>query len=98
MKISNNIIKHEEYAEIILADKKGNETGRALVDLEDLIRLELFDVLFLNNKGYVAGFPPWDKHYPVMIHRSIARAKKGQSVIFKNKNKLDLRKNNLIVK
>lgn len=104
MKISNEIIRHESegYAEIVLTNSKGVETGRALVDIEDIDNrsvLWLFeDRFFLNKRGYVCGFTLIDNKYPRELHRCIVKAKKGQRVSFKNKNKLDLRKNNLKVK
>ena len=36
----NEIIEHEDYAEIILYDKQGKETARALIDLDDVDKVK----------------------------------------------------------
>lgn len=53
-KCPNLYIKHEDYAEILLQNKKGEIIASALVDLEDLDKVILYRLTF--HRGYAFSF------------------------------------------
>ena len=53
-KCPNLYIKHEDYAEILLQNKKGEIIASALVDLEDLDKVILYRWTF--HRGYAFSF------------------------------------------
>lgn len=85
----NEIVFKETYAEIILRDFSGDETGRALIDLDDVDRVMKYK-WHLSDQGYVAGGKS-----PFRLSRVILTAPVGYEVDHVNHNKLDNRKTNL---
>ena len=62
----NEIIVHEDYAEIILYDKNCNEKDRALIDLDDVYKVKQYKWC-LDAYGYVRG----GKDKKIQLHRFI---------------------------
>ena len=83
----NKIIIHDNYAEIVLLNKDGEECGKALIDLDDIYKV----------KGY-----KWCKHHEYVInnsiggiHRFVMNCPKDMVVDHINHNPLDNRICNL---
>lgn len=87
----NEIILHEDYAEIILRNKTNNITGTVLVDLEDVDRLSNYK--WRLETGY-AIFGKSKKN-KISMHRFILNYYGELEVDHINRNKLDNRKDNL---
>ena len=88
----NEIITHKDYAEVIIRDKEGAETGRALIDLSDI---ELIDGHHWtdNGHGYLRTFFGTSPRY---MHRLIVGdIPEGKEVDHINRNKYDNRRSNL---
>lgn len=85
----NEIITREDYAEIKLYDKMGNEKARALIDLEDIDLVKEYR-WSLSTLNYV-------KHNKenLYLHRLIMNCPKSMEVDHINNNPLDNRKTNL---
>ena len=85
---ANEIIEHEDYAEIVVYNKQNEETAKVLIDLEyvDLVKKYKWS---LANGGYV--------HNPKVsyLHRFIMNPPENMVVDHINHNKLDNRKCNL---
>lgn len=82
----NEIVIHEDYAEIILLNIKSEEIGRALIDLDDIEKAKLY------KWRLSAGYAHNDT---ISLHRLIMNAPKGVVIDHINRNKLDNRKCNL---
>lgn len=87
----NEIIKHDDHAEIILYNRNSDEIARTLIDLEDIEKCK--DIRwFLSGKGYVTGgVDSLHLAHHVLNH-------KGNRIIYvdhKNQKPLDNRKDNL---
>ena len=88
----NEIIKYDDYAEMIIYDKQGNEKCRTLIDLDDIEKVKDYRWSF---KGYVGkGYVKNEKN-KLFLHKFIMNAPKGVVVDHINHNKLDNRKSNL---
>ena len=84
----NEIIKYDDYAEIILYNKNGEEVNRALIDLEDVDRVK--DIRWgYNNLNYI-----YNKKIG-LLHRLIMNCPEDKVVDHINHNPLDNRKCNL---
>ena len=84
----NEIIKYDNYAEIILYDRQGKEVARALIDVDDIDKCK--DIKwYLNGRGYVYN----DK--VSAMHRFVMDCPNDLVVDHINHNKLDNRKSNL---
>lgn len=84
----NEIIINEDYAEIILYDRKYNEVNRSKIDLEDIDKIKNIK-WGLNNEGYC-------KNNKIgMLHRFIMNCPDNMVVDHINHDKLDNRKCNL---
>lgn len=83
----NEIIEYEDYAEIVLYDKKCNEIDRALIDLEDVDKVK--DYKWGLTKGYVLNKSIKE------LHRFIMDCPDDMIVDHINHNRLDNRKSNL---
>lgn len=86
----NEIIKYDDYAEIILYNKSGEEINRALIDLEDVdkvkdIRWGLITLNYVRNAKIG------------LLHRFIMNCPDDMMVDHINHNPLDNRKSNLRV-
>ncbi len=85
----NEYLIFKDHAEIIVADKTGEE-HHVLIDLEDVEKCKEY-FWRINSAGIYGG-------HNVYLHRIIADDPKGKEVIYKNSNnKLDNRKENLMV-
>ena len=83
----NEIIEHEDYAEIVLYDKNCEEVARALIDLDDVDKVKNYR--WGLTKGYVLNKSIKE------LHRFIADCPDDMIVDHINHNKLDNRKENL---
>lgn len=89
----NEVVKYDAYAEIIMVDASGVENGRAIVDLDDLERVNKYR-WSINMYGYVVGKI---NNKSIRLHRFIMNPDKDLVVDHINHNKLDNRKLNLRV-
>lgn len=85
----NEIIVYDEYAEIILYDKYCKESGRALIDIED-IPMAKEHKWSIDGRGYVTT-----SKYPYTLHRFVMNDPKGLEVDHIFHNLLDNRKSQL---
>ena len=86
----NEIIEHEDCAEMVLYDKNGNEVARTIIDLEDVDKVKIYK-WYMNPVGYVGNR---GKNIG-LLHRFIVNAPNDMVVDHINHNKLDNRKENL---
>lgn len=91
----NDIVIHDDYAEIVLRDRMGIENGRALIDLEDIdkikdIKWRLYEDYHTN---YVYGCK--DGYASMKLHRIIMDCPDDMVVDHINHNGMDNRKINL---
>lgn len=84
----NEIIEHENYAEIILYDNYGKEKGIAKVDLDDIDKVK--DYKWSMSHDYV-----YNSITNMFLHRLIMNCPKDMVVDHINHNPLDNRKSNL---
>lgn len=84
----NEIIIHDDYAEILLYDTHGIETNRTIIDIDDINNIVQYKWHHRNN-GYCGANPN------ILLHRIIMNVKNGEYVDHINGNKLDNRKQNL---
>lgn len=87
----NEIIKYNNYAEIILYDIDYNEKARAIIDLDDVEKCSLYKWV-IRTDGYVSTK---FNGKGIKLHRFIANTPKGMHTDHINRNKLDNRKSNL---
>ena len=86
----NKIVILDDHAEIILKDKQFNEIARALIDLEDVCRVEKYKWCS-NRYGYVIC-----RELNTSLHRFVMNYYSKDKVIDHiNRNRLDNRKSNL---
>ena len=84
----NEIIIKENYAEIILYNNKNEESGKALIDIEDIEKVKQYK-WFLNSNDYVVN------NKIGSLHRFIMNPPDDMVVDHINHNKFDNRKENL---
>lgn len=84
----NEIIIHNNYAEILLYDTYGTETNRTIIDIEDIDNIIKYKWHCRNN-GYCGA------NSNILLHRIVMNAKKGEYIDHINGNRLDNRKQNL---
>ena len=84
----NKIIIHDNYAEIVLLNKDGEECGRALIDLEDVDKVK--DIKWYLSHGYAKN-----SNSNLLIHRLVMDCPDDKVVDHINHNRLDNRKSNL---
>ena len=87
----NRIIDHITFAEIVITDSKDNETGRALIDVDDIDRVRGRH-WSMNNNGYIRTF---NGTTPVYLHRYLLGYDGALEVDHINGDKSDNRKSNL---
>ena len=90
----NEIVVYDDYAEIIIYDKDCNEKCRALIDIEDVDKVN-FTSWYLDKNGYVISKCKQTKNKGIYLHRLILNAEKMDVVDHINHNTLDNRKENL---
>jgi hypothetical protein len=88
----NEIILYYDYAEIILYNKHQEETARAIVDLEDVVRVSKIKWC-LSSDGYVIS--TINHCQRIWLHRFILSIESDNVVDHINHNRLDNRKSNL---
>lgn len=87
----NEIIEYEDYAEIVLYDKYGSETARAIIDLDDVDKAK--DIKWcMTHNGYVSN-----RHSKQLLHRLVMNCPDDMVIDHINHNRLDNRKSNLRV-
>lgn len=84
----NEIIKYEDYAEILLYNKEGNEIARTLIDLEDVDFVKQYKWSLLNT-GYIYN------NKAGTLHRFVMNPSDDMIIDHINHNRLDNRKENL---
>ena len=85
----NEYILYNDYVEIILYDKKGNEKARTLIDIEDLEKCSYL------KWGYSSGYAKNSKE-KIYLHRYVLNIEKENvDIDHINHNTLDNRKSNL---
>lgn len=91
----NDVIKYEDYAEIVLYDIKNIEIARALIDLEDIDKVK--DIKWhLNKNGYVqTNINNKNTEHINLLHRLLMDCPDDKVVDHINHNTLDNRKSNL---
>ena len=77
----NEIIVHEDYAEIILYDKNCNEKDRALIDLDDVYKVKQYKWC-LDAYGYVIG----GKNNKIVGYIRIAKYQDNEKEIQRQEN------------
>ena len=85
----NEIVIYDDYAEIILYNKKQEEVARAIIDLDDIERVKDYK-WYMDGRGY--AFCGTTRK---LLHRLIINAPKNKMVDHINHNRLDNRKSNL---
>jgi hypothetical protein len=84
---SNEIILHDDYAEIVIYNNECKEVAKVLIDLEDVERCKKYKWCLKGN-GYV-------HNGKIHLHRFIMDCQDDMFVDHINRNKLDNRKCNL---
>lgn len=84
----NEIVTYDDYAEIILYDKKGNEKARAIIDIDDIDKVK--NIRWAFSYGYAVN-----NYTKVKLHRFIMNCPNDMEVDHINRNRLDNRKSNL---
>ena len=75
----------------------GKRKGTLIVDDEDYLKCKSKS-LHISKRGYVSYgvYDPFTKGtYVILLHRVLAKAKRGERIDHRNRNKLDCRKRNL---
>lgn len=85
---TNNIIEYEDYAEVIMYNKAGEEVGRAIIDLDDVELVSKYK-WYMDKDGYAQN------HIVGKLHRFIIDCPSDMVVDHINHNTLDNRKINL---
>lgn len=88
-KDKNEIVLHDDYAEIILYSKKQEEVARTIIDLDDIDKVKNYK-WYLDGRGYV-----YCGTIRNSLHRLIINCPEDKVIDHINHNKLDNRKSNL---
>ncbi len=87
----NDYIHYDSYVEIVLRDRYGKITGKALIDLENFEKIKSYK-FYLCPEGYAkCGV----NKSSILLHRIITNAKNNETVDHISQDKLDNRNNNL---
>ena len=87
----NEIIVHEDYAEIVIYNQKCEEVARTLIDIDDVDKIKNYKWC-LKAQGYIHS---GSKSKIINLHRLIMDCPDDMVVDHINHNKLDNRKSNL---
>lgn len=91
---SNEFIEYEDYYEMLLYDRYGNEIARTKISKCDYEELKQSKWCYSKSTGYVYGHIDNNK---VALHRYITKANGDEVPDHYNRNKLDNRRDNLFV-
>lgn len=86
---SNEIIEYDDYAEVVLYNKQGEEVAKTLIDLEDIDKIKGYK-WYLDNHGYTTN-----NKNNIRLHRFVMDCPEDMIVDHINHNTLDNRKSNL---
>ncbi|AYP68281.1 HNH endonuclease [Bacillus phage vB_BcoS-136] len=89
--MKNDIVVFDDYVEVILRDREGLETGRTIIDLEDLKKISKH-TWSINIHGYARANK--NNKY-IGMHKLITNTDKNEIVDHKDRNRLNNRKSNL---
>ena len=87
----NNVIYYDDYAELILTDRSGNEVGRTKIDIEELDRIKKYRWNY-GCRNYVRAIVDGKQ---ILLHRFIINCPEDKVVDHINGDTLDNRKCNL---
>lgn len=85
----NDILIYEDHAEIVLLDQNDNETGRAIIDLEDVDKVKDYS-WYLKDTGYA-----YNRREVGHLHRYLMDCPEGLYVDHEDRDRLNDRKENL---
>ena len=85
----NEIVIYDDFAEIILYNNECQEIARALIDLEDISKVEEYK-WYLKKDGYV-----YSNDGPTRLHRLVMDCPEDMIIDHVNRDRLDNRKSNL---
>ncbi|WP_297419141.1 HNH endonuclease [Clostridium sp.] len=92
----NEIVILDNYAEIILYNRKNKEVGRAIIDVNNIDIIKNYKWLLRGDKGYnYVGTTTKQKGKILRLHRLLLNAKDNELVDHINHNTLDNRLKNL---
>lgn len=92
---SNEIIKHELYAELILRDKRGNITGQAKIDIEDIEKVKNYKWHIKAGRNTQYATAHINEKEKILLHRYILNYSGDLDIDHINHDGLDNRKSNL---
>ena len=88
----NEIIESNNYALLIIKNKKGKIIMEVMIDKEDILKISQYK-WHKQADNYVATI--LQNQYVLLLHRFIMDANKDEWIDHKDRNRLDCRKNNL---
>jgi hypothetical protein len=88
----NEIVLHDDYAEMILYNKQEEELARTLISLDKVDLIKNYRWNYSSSNGYVSSGAGKDQ---ILLHRFIMNAPKDKVVDHIDGNKLDNMNNNL---
>jgi transcription elongation factor Elf1 len=91
IKDKNEIIIYDDHAEIILLNRRLEETGRALISLDKIHKVKNYK-WYLMSTGYVGSK---SRDNAILLHRLITEAEEETIIDHINRNRLDCRNDNL---
>lgn len=95
---TNDIIVMDDYAEIILLDKHFAVSGKNKIDIDDIDKVKTLSWTLYKSSGNRAPYVVNIKNNYILSRYILGLDNKdSREVIFKNKDTLDCRKNNLII-
>lgn len=90
----NEIIIHDDYAEIVLLNYKSEEVGRTIIDLDDVEIVSKYK-WYLGKNGYVSSKCVATDNKLILLHRLLMDCPDDMIVDHKDINPLNNRKSNL---
>lgn len=93
----NQIIYHDDFAEIILKDKYCNVVGSAIIDIEDVDRCSQLKWHIKTSRHTNYAIATIDEHTKVFLHRFVLNYDGPDDIDHKDRDGLNNRKSNLEV-